>query len=168
MNDKPQAVMMQKPEALDDSDERDRGNGDANRAANERGPATRYRDNAIDGFRNGACLDLRVRLAIELLSHSALYSGAGYHDAGEGDPTRLARHALDVASALLDEAESRGLVENFPEGAELGKTLTNHIRRQVRFQIEGQRENMRAQADAEKIATPIAGGAAAMFPPRAN
>lgn len=114
----------------------------------------KYRDNCIDGFRNGAVLDLRVRLGIEVLVHGGLFAalmGALPERAVEADvaalPKVAAAMALEAATELLKLAEERGLVEDFPDGAEIGKGLRDHAKRQAHFQFEGQREAQRVASE---------------------
>ncbi len=101
------------------------------------GELKRYQDNALEGFRNGCLLDLRVRWAFELLRGGALSDV-------DDTPAGVASYALDVATELLALAESRGLVEALPaDGGELTPALMDQARRTASFQalqqIEGQR-----------------------------
>lgn len=99
----------------------------------------RYRDNALDGFRSGAVLDLRVRIAVELLTHSPMFGPGPTQPvpmlvpAGHSVAKDRATMALDVATELLALAESRGLVEalDSPEGA---MHLEANVRRQVEYE----------------------------------
>lgn len=99
---------------------------------------TKLRDNALDGFRNGACLDLRVRLAMEILAHSSWIGEAA-------NPAAAALVALEASTELFALAEQRGLIEPFPEDGELGRYLKNHCKRQVAWQLEQQAEARRQQ-----------------------
>lgn len=116
-------------------------------AENETGPAPmRLHDNPLDSFRNGACLDLRVRVAIDILTHNG----------AQGDPKVAAAYALDVATELFALAETRGLIE--PLDASEGRArLSDHIRRQVDYQIETQTEQKRAVDQAGRIARSVSG-----------
>lgn len=107
----------------------------------------RMMDNPLDGFRNGALLDLRVRFAMDMLMHSPMFSTTiTAQDA--------AVHALSTAIALMDLAQKRGLVEPFPEG--LDEHLVSHVRRQVAYQVEQQAEGRRAQEQGDRIARSVA------------
>lgn len=126
----------------------------------------RYRDNPIDGFRNGVCLDLRVRIAIDLLTHGGLFEALIASFKGkeptEADmvalPKVAAVVALESAAELLRLAEERGLVDDFPEGAEIGRGLRDHARRQANFQTEGNREAQRIAAEQLRPASPLVMG----------
>jgi hypothetical protein len=135
------------------------------------GPAVvpRYRDNAIDAFGRGACFDLRVRFAMELLTHSPIFAGSLATSAGGANvmaPTFLATHALDISTELFSLAERRGLVEPFKE-LDQDKGLQGHARRQVAFQLFGQKENMKQQAEAGGQVQTV-GGAGIPFARRPN
>lgn len=109
----------------------------------------KYRDNSIEAFRHGAVLDLRVRFAMDLLTHSPLLTQPM-------TATQSAERALDVASELLALAERRGLVENFKE-LEHDQHLKGHIRRQVAFQGEMGKQQMRAQREAGGVVQQLPG-----------
>lgn len=93
--------------------------------------AMKYPQNAIDGFTNGCLLDLRVRLAVDLLK-SPMFENA------TGEPAVIAAAALDLTTALMAEAESRGLVAPLPEGPELNSFVRNQAKRIGAFQFEQQ------------------------------
>ena len=123
----------------------------------------KYRDNAIDGFRNGACLDLRVRLAVEVLVHGGLFDTLVRAAARGGEvtmadwealPRTAALMALESASELLRLAEERGLVEDFPQAPDIGRGLKDHAKRQATFQLEGNREAQRQAADTLRTVRP--------------
>ena len=112
----------------------------------------RLHDNPLDSFRNGACLDLRVRVAIDLLTHSQMFAGVE----GGDKPGPIAAFALDVATELFALAETRGLIE--PLDASEGRArLSDHIRRQVDYQLETQTEQKRAVDQAGRIARSVSG-----------
>ncbi len=112
-------------------------------------------DNPLDGFRNGCLLDLRVRLAMELLVHSNAWVYMRSPDARQAySPKFAATAALDTATELFDLAESRGLVK--PLG-EVDEHLMAHIRRQVVYQIETQKEQQRQAEQSGRIAKAVHG-----------
>lgn len=123
-------------------------------------------DNPLDSLRTGMTLDLRVKIAMDLLAHSPMYHGAfppkdpeqvGPLVVSYGrPPSALAQHALDVADALVSISQERGLFERLdsPEGME---RLKGHVRRQTEFQAEAQREAGRQQADSLSLARAVQG-----------
>ena len=119
-------------------------------------------DNALDGFRNGAILDLRVRLAMELLVHSPIFHGFALRTAPcgaygveiKGTARESAHYALDVATELFALAQARGLIH--PLG-EIDEHLISHIRRQVVYQIETQKEQQRQAEQSGRIAKAVHG-----------
>lgn len=108
-------------------------------------------DNELDGFRNGACLDLRVRFAMELLAHSPSLCDVVLTPS----PKELARMALDVASELFALGEARGLITPFVDGVSAHLTKQSH--RQAAYQIGGQKEAARIQEQDARIATAVHG-----------
>ena len=107
-------------------------------------------DNPIDSFRNGACLDLRVKMAIELLTHSPLFGGL------EGElPKDNAAYALDVATELFNQAEARGLL--YPlDSSDMWARLEQHIKRQVSFQLQMAKETQRQQEQGIHVGRAVA------------
>lgn len=116
-------------------------------------PLQRYRDNSIEGFRNGACLDLRVRMAANLLEHSPLFHGMGLPSGAERN---LACAALDIATELFAESERRSLIEPF-KPFEQDKHLQGHVERQVDFQMHGQITSLKKQREGQSAIAPVAG-----------
>ena len=117
----------------------------------ETGPGTpnkemrKLRDNPLDGFRNGACLDLRVRFAMELLSHGAI--------GGDGtNPKAIALAALNIATELFAEADARGLIEDF---GPMDDYLKGHVKRATEFQLEGQKEQKRQMDQSVHVANAV-------------
>src|SRR5690349_15352200 len=98
-----------------------------------------YPQDPSEGFGNGACLDLRVRLAINLLKDSRLFQG----HALVAPPDDLAKIALEIANRLLNRALERGWISDLPRDGELSQQARNHAARTASFgvlqQIEGQR-----------------------------
>lgn len=100
----------------------------------------KYFTNPIDGFGNGAMLDLRLRIAIE-----------GLHKNPGIDPAAL----LDAAEQLVALAEERGYIEPFPDG--IGPELQGHAERIVAWQVAQQKAAEKATRDAGLIARPTMG-----------
>src|SRR5258708_748434 len=95
---------------------------------------TKYRDNPLEAFRNGALFDFRVRVAIALLEHGGVFEttletqkalGGGYlkYDQAAQLPKLAAGMALDAASELVRLAEERGMVEQFGDPEHMSKGL---------------------------------------------
>jgi hypothetical protein len=82
-----------------------------------------YFGNVLTSFENGVQLDLRVRLAVDLMK-----------DGGFTDPIA----ALDAATSLIAEADKRGLIKELPETGEINQPLRRHIDRSVRAQVHQQ------------------------------
>ena len=76
--------------------------------------------NSIDAFQFGAMLDMRVRLAMDMLIHNPSFN--------------LAIDAMDQAERLFMLAEERGLIEEIPEFIE--ERLKQHVRRGMQTQYE--------------------------------
>ena len=100
----------------------------------------------------GACFDMRVRIAMELLQHSPLLSG-GFGWPIEKAASCAARLALDTATELFSLAEQRGLIE--PLG-EMDEHLKGHIRRQIDFEMEVARERQRQADEAARMPRAVA------------
>lgn len=107
-------------------------------------------DNVLEAFRNGCLLDLRVRLAMELLAHSPSLVDVVLTP----DPRELALKALDVATELFSIAQERGLVK--PLG-EIDEHLEAHIRRQVTYQLMTAKEQKKQSEEAGRIAQAVHG-----------
>lgn len=121
----------------------------------ETGPGTpnkemrRLRDNALDGFRNGACLDLRVRFAMELLTHSPIFVNFLSENPQRVESKLASEIALDIASDLFRLAEDRGLIEPF---APMDDFLRGHIERQVAYQLAITKEQAKQQDQSIRVA----------------
>jgi hypothetical protein len=123
-------------------------------AGAERGHDMRYPHNPLEGFGNGANLDLRVRIALNLLQHSTRY-----HVQANGamiSPADAAGDALDVAGALLEEAERRGWVAPLEEAGELSPALRAQAKRSAAFGILQQIEGSKFAQDEQARVVPMA------------
>ncbi len=122
-------------------------------------PKLRLRDNALDGFRFGALFDWRVRLAAQLLEHSPAIAHVADQSIGAVTSPAyaakmLALLALDTATALVDLAEERGLIEEFGK-PEAQQDLRDHVKRQARYQVAFQiAQQVEAQAQAPQVQAP--------------
>lgn len=121
-------------------------------------PQRLLRDNPLDGFRNGACLDLRVRFAMELLTHSQMFPVQieqinQIPTQGGTSPEKVAgavsKFALDIATELFAEADARGLIEPF---SPMDDHLRNHVKRQVAYQLEIAKEQQKQQDQSVQVA----------------
>ena len=110
--------------------------------------------NPLDGFNNGASLDLRVRFAMQLLT-SPMFERA-YVDGGEIDiAVDASMVALDVATALFAEADKRGLIEALVP-IDQDQNLQEHIHRQAKFSAQMQFEGGKAMKDLQDGALHLA------------
>src|SRR5580704_14231122 len=117
-----------------------------------------YPQDIISGFAQGARLDLRVRFAMQLLG-SPLFEGLGLKADELAlvklDPMvvsaaeMLAHRALDIATALLDEAEARGLVTPIVPGEELDERTIEHLKRNGAAQVHQQAGANKAAQEAQ-------------------
>ena len=122
-------------------------------------------DSPIDGFRNGACLDLRVRIALDLLAHSPMFSGSGSVWPAN-DPTvlaaekahakNLAAFALDVATGLIEVANARGLIRTLDDSRNM-EELQKNAERQVEFSRMGMKAQQRAQDQSLAVGRHVSG-----------
>ena len=129
------------------------------------GEPVRYRDNAVDGFRNGALLDLRVRFAMEMLTHSPIFEGFdSSRMAAPPDARAHAEFALDIAIELFALAESRGLIDPLPPEGEISKELRAQANRSARFQAVVSIDHQKALREEQGGIMPVAPG----FQGRAN
>ena len=107
-------------------------------------------DSPFEGFRLGANMDFRVRLAIEMLTHSPMFAPGK----DSGSPEETALFALDTATYLLDTAHERGLIKPFCKVAE-DKNLTAHMDRQIEWQVSSQKSLTKANEEANRIHTAV-------------
>ena len=108
-------------------------------------------DSPFEGFRCGANLDLRVRLAMDMLTHSPMFAPG--KDAA-GTPEEAALFALDAATYLFDTAHERGLIKPFCKVAE-DPHLIAHMDRQIEWQVKSTKAAQKAQEEASRIQTSV-------------
>lgn len=118
------------------------------KVASEGLESVKYPQHPIDGFQNGALLDLRVRMSINLLQ-SRLFEGVGAKMVSSEllqapSYDTVARVALSIADSLLNQAAARGWVSPLPvDDGKLSAAEREHASRTGSFgvlqQIAGQR-----------------------------
>ena len=92
----------------------------------------KYPHNVLEGFGNGALLDLRVRFAMQMCTHSPMIAVNG------APPQELARAILDFADALMNEADARGWIDPIPADAEIDADLRDQAKRTAEYQASQQ------------------------------
>jgi len=119
-----------------------------------------YPHNVLEGYGSGCLLDLRVRIAIQLLEHSKMFNGIMI-DLGESgiapdDVTKIiAKSALDTATELMALSESRGLVKPLPNTGELSQADRKQARVTASFNVLQQLEgNKFAQEEQGRVSVP--------------
>lgn len=112
----------------------------------------KYPSSVLESFGNGALLDLRVRLALDVLK-SPGFVGQIVPGADNEVPyeRRIAAYALDIATALLEVGAERGLVSPMPEHDELTQPIRRHIARNVRAQLHQQAVMQRVSREESPI-----------------
>lgn len=119
------------------------------------GEIRKYPHNVLEGFGNGALLDLRVRLAMQMLTHSPMYSSGGV-------PGDIAAHALETSRQLLERAEGFGYIEPLPDLPEIDGALKDQAMRtaeyQARQQVHGNAVATKIMADDAPKVIPMQGG----------
>jgi hypothetical protein len=119
-----------------------------------------YPSNVLEGFGTGALLDLRVRLAMDLLRTSPMFTNFLPLSSGESleqAPGMLAVLALDVATALLAVSEARGLVEPLPDDDGLNRQLRLQAARTARYSVWQQLAGARVAAEEQPRVGPVGG-----------
>jgi|HubBroStandDraft_3_1064219.scaffolds.fasta_scaffold03297_9 hypothetical protein len=91
-----------------------------------------YFGDVLANFQTGVQLDLRVKMALDLLKAGSFTS---------------AEDALNCASALITLATERGLVKDLPEDYELTQSMKQHLRRSLKVQCFQQSEGPRIMAE---------------------
>jgi len=120
-----------------------------------------YHQDALSSFQQGARLDLRVRVAIQLLTSplGAEITRQVRADADAGHAvTPATTIALNAAEALLAEGAERGWVTPLPETSVLNADERLFAERQVNVQLHQQAHANREQArTAPVVQAPFAG-----------
>jgi hypothetical protein len=104
----------------------------------------KYFGDVLQSFQNGVQLDLRVKLAVDMLKSPIMQTIAGNpnHDAAS-----LASFALDLSTALLKVAQERELLKEMPEDNGLSGPLRHHLERNVRAQVYSQVAGAKIQSE---------------------
>jgi hypothetical protein len=116
----------------------------------------KYFGTVLTNFEQGVNLDIRVKLAIQFLTGGAvpkrgavsveIIEGTKEEQWVEFTATGRAHYALDMATALMEEADKRGLLEEFDDMSdELAPRVRNAISRAAR-------SNVLTQLSAQRIA----------------
>lgn len=114
----------------------------------------KYRGNPLVDFENGVGLDLRVKMAMELLKSPLCAISI--------NPAEDALKALDTATALLELAAGRGLLYFVPDHGEISAPLRKHIERNARASVFQQ---MVVQRVAREESGGVMPAGASIFPP---
>jgi hypothetical protein len=110
----------------------------------------RFHGNILSAFEQGAELDLRFRVALQLISGPLFQELVALRPAVE-----VACSVLDLAEELFKQGEGRGWIEDLPDDDGLSAGLRMHLRRAVRAQIYQQGAGGQIGADmAPRVATP--------------
>lgn len=118
----------------------------------------KYWGNVLSAFEAGVQMDLRLRLAMDFLKSPYFEGGPGVHP----DAQRDAALALDLATALVEEAAARGMLKPMPETGEINAALRHHVERTVRVNAHGQITGQRIMR--EENSGVMAAGASIMHP----
>lgn len=103
----------------------------------------KYWGNVLTSFENGVQLDLRFRLAVDLLRARSDLSPV---------------QALDATTELIAVGIERGLVRPLPEDDGLSAPLRAHLRRGVRAQVHSQMASQTIAAEEQpKVVHPPGG-----------
>lgn len=114
--------------------------------------AMKYPSNPLTAMDQGCMLDLRVKLAVDILK-SPMFTTAITES-----PAQIASTALDIATELLSLGEERGLVAPLPDHSELTAVLKRHIERSVRAQLFQQQCGQRFSREDGAITVVPSGG----------
>jgi hypothetical protein len=120
---------------------------------------TKYFGDVLMDFQNGCRLDLRVKLALEMLKSNQVPFELPLE--GDIDPSPLtpqdrAEYALDLAGRLIDGALRRGWIEDMPEGGLSDKQL-DHIKRMAAAGVVQGLTQQRMAEDAAGGVIPVKG-----------
>ena len=101
----------------------------------------KYPPNPLAAFENGCLMDLRTRLAIELIK-SPWATGA-YVIA----PADLASAAISTIHELFVDAEKRGWIEPLSDNGEINSAMRRHLERGVAAQLYQQEHSQKLQQE---------------------
>lgn len=122
-----------------------------------------YPHNVLEGFGNGAILDLRVRMANDFIKSPALPALHAeltriMEDEKCSAAKALALFALDLAEEITAIAEDRGWVAPLPEGGELPQFLKDQAKCNASYNVLQQLEGARFAASEQNRVLPTAPG----------
>lgn len=110
-----------------------------------------YPHNVLEGFGNGAILDLRVRMANDFIK-SPFFRTLGAKDGEIASAAYIATFALDLAEEITAQAADRGWLTPLPEGGELPQWLRDQAKVTASYQVCQQLEGQRfAQGEQGKV-----------------
>jgi len=144
-----------------------KGNFDVDSGSGVADSGVKYPHNILEGFGNGCLMDLRVRIALDLLKAplfaNMLADGlpnVGKVDAGQdngvADPSDIAGFALDLAAELMWDAERRGWVDTLPDDDGLNRQVRLQAARTARYQVWQQLAGTRQMQDEQNRVSPVA------------
>jgi hypothetical protein len=122
---------------------------------------TKYFGDVLMDFQNGCRLDLRVKLALEMLKSDQVPHEV--EDSADGMSTRAlttqerAEYALELAGHLILGACRRGWIEDMPEGTGLSDGQLDHIKRVARAGVVQGLTQQRMAEDAASGVIPVKG-----------
>lgn len=111
----------------------------------------KYRSNPLSDFDNGVGLDLRVKIAAELLKSPMFTVSINARE----DALR----ALETACALMDLAAERGLVYAIPDHDEISPQLRRHISRNAKAAVHQHMAQQRAAREESGGVMPVGASA---------
>lgn len=119
-----------------------------------------YPHNVLEAFGNGCLLDLRVRMAVNLLQHSPIFEGVavaaagaeirGVKDAWSRMPVDVAGAALAIADEILRLGEEAGMVKPLPDDDEISVAVKRQATRTGKFSA---RQQLAGQKEAQEMAS---------------
>lgn len=114
-----------------------------------------YPQHILDGFSQGALLDLRVRFAMQLLTHSPMFAS---NDLVAFSAEGAAQKALQVADAVLRLADEQGWIKDFDNESPLPESLGLQAARMGAFEAFKQIGAQSALASARGVVAPAGPG----------
>lgn len=121
-----------------------------------------YPHNVLEGFGNGAILDLRVRMANEFMKSPVLTAMADEltrrlrADSKLTVEKSIATFALDLAEEVTAQAAERGWLCELPEDGELTPALRNQAKVTASYNVLQQIEGNRFAQDQQGKVVPAA------------
>lgn len=106
----------------------------------------KYHQNVFQAFENGVELDLRARIAIDLLKSQAA-NLVGDTQLEDVTAKGIASFFLDLAGELLEQAQTRGWTRDLPDHGDISAPMKKHIERNVRAQLYQQTVGQRVAAE---------------------